>query len=68
MNNVAPIFLILMENTFSRIVDPDQVYDIKGSIIGRRSNSSKYGKDLDLLETEEVFIKISSQWRSQMME
>lgn len=39
-----------MENTFERIKNPDQVYDLKGSLIGRKSDSCIFGKDLDFID------------------
>ena len=67
ISNVAPVNLILMENTLYRVPDPDEVFDIKGSLLGRRSNSTKHGKDIDLLESEHVFIEMSIEWKHLMI-
>lgn len=68
ISNVAPVNLILMENTLYRVPDPDEVFDIKGSLLGRRANSIRYGKDIDLLESDHVFIEMSDEWKKLMVD
>jgi 1-phosphatidylinositol-4-phosphate 5-kinase len=68
IDSVAPINLLFMENTFHRIPEPDMVFDLKGSLLGRKTHNPNFGKDLDLLESENVLINMNHIWRTQIIE
>lgn len=58
IESVSPVHLILLENSFWKLGKPERVFDLKGSLINRKSDSKSVGKDLDFLE-DERFITLS---------
>jgi hypothetical protein len=51
IENVSAIHMVLMENSFHALGSPSKVFDLKGSLVARRSHNF-VKKDLDFLESD----------------
>lgn len=62
-DGIAPINLILMENSFQSVLERgaiERVYDLKGSLYNRKTDeSASVKKDINLMESRDLFLRMS---------